>query len=109
KASYCHEKWEQYEPDRLRSKQRSVRFRAVREIGAGQSVTNPKERGYTEVKYIEWTRFRIRIPIGQPENDGREPKRTEHPEPIPEWSAHPRRRPFPHPWGCRCDLNYGGG
>src|SRR5438067_13509855 len=109
KACCCYCKREYDKSDRLQSYKRSVRFGAVREIGAGQPVTNPKQGSQAKIQQIEGTRLGIRIPMGEPEDDGREPKRTEHPEPVPNWSAYPRRRRFPHPWGCRCNLNYGSG
>src|SRR6266481_5206760 len=89
--------------------ERPVRFRAVREIGARQSVADPKQGGQTEVKQIEWTRLRIRIAMDEQQHDRREPKRAEHPEPVPKRSTYPGRRPFPRPWCCRSDLKYGGG
>src|SRR5580765_4849723 len=61
KTSCCYERWQHDEPDRLFAQERSVGFCAVREIGARQSVADPKQGGQTEVKQIERTRLRVRI------------------------------------------------
>ena len=43
KTSCCYEHWQHDEPDRLFAQERSIRFRAIREIGARQSVADPKQ------------------------------------------------------------------
>src|SRR5215469_8462371 len=46
--------------------------------------------------------------MNEQQHNRREPKRAEHPEPVPQRSAYPLRRAFPHPWCCRSDLKDGG-
>src|SRR5215471_10848371 len=89
KASCCYENRQRDEPDGLLPQERPIRFRAVSEIGARQSVTNPKKGGQTEVQQIEWARLRVRITVSEPQHDRREPERAQHPETVPERSAHP--------------------
>jgi hypothetical protein len=61
KTCCCYENRQRDKPNRLFPQERSIRFRAVREVGARQSVADPKQSGQTEVKQIERTRLRIRI------------------------------------------------
>src|SRR6187549_2263386 len=62
KTSCRYENRQRDKPDRLFAQERSVSFRAIREVSARQPVPDPKQSGQTEVKQIEWTRLRIRIP-----------------------------------------------
>jgi hypothetical protein len=79
------------EADRLSPQERAVRFRAVGEPGAAKPVTEPEQRGETEVEQIERTRLRVVRSVGEPKNDGREPERAQHPEAVPNRSPHPGR------------------
>src|SRR5262249_7626860 len=107
KTSCCYQQRQHDEPDRLIAQERTIRFRAVGEIRARQTVTDPKQSGQTEIKQIEWARLGIGIAMDEQQHDRREPQRAEHPEPVPERSTHPSRRRLSHPWCCRSDLKDG--
>ena len=100
KASGGDEQGNDNEPDWLRAQERSIGFGAVGEIGAGEAMTDPEERGEAEVEQIERAILRVGIPATEPENDRRQPEGAEHPEPIPGWAANPGREQRRCP-GCR--------
>src|SRR3954453_20641538 len=78
-----------YKPNWLSPKKRTIGFGAVSQIRAAKPVADPKQGGEREVEGIERTRFRVGVSLGEPEGDRREPERAHHPEAVPDGSPHP--------------------
>src|SRR6476469_2381139 len=63
------EKGKSNEAHWLCSEQRAVRFGAISQPGAAEPMADPEHRGQGKVKEIERTIFRVRVTVGEPEND----------------------------------------
>jgi len=86
-----HRQWDRHEADRLRTQEWPVRLRTVRQPRAAQSVADPEQRGQREEEQIEGACLRVGRAAGEPQRERQEPESAQHPRPVPDGTAHPRR------------------
>src|SRR5215469_4934808 len=89
KASKRYQQRNYDESSGLAVKERSVGFCAVGKPSAAQTMTDPEQGAQRQVDEIKRATLRIRITVGQPDDQGQEPERVQHPHAVPNWATHP--------------------